>query len=177
MQAANFSRPRMLGLDLNVQEVFEELETRLRQYGLWVELHAFHSQFAMTQTHDRAVAGLRGYFERARERFALHDQRMVARGNEFLRQTAEYRFAVVLNFTRLAVHDFLRANHIAAERRSNGLMSQTNAEDGNFSSEALNERHADPGLFGRTRPGGYYDSFGPQILDFVQSHLVIAADF
>src|SRR5271170_554163 len=102
---------------------------------------------------------------------------MVARSHEFLQQAAEYRFAIMLNFTRLAVHDFLRANHIAAERRSNRLMSQTNAENGNFSCDALNERHADPGLFGRTRPGGYYDAFGPQILDFVQSHLVIAADF
>ena len=102
---------------------------------------------------------------------------MVSRGHELLRQIPEYRFAVVLNLARLAVHNFLRANHPAAERRSDGLMSQAHSQDWNFSCEALDERHADSGFFRRTRAGRNHNAFRPQILNLVQSYLVIAADF
>jgi len=54
-----------------------------------VELHALRFVAAVTEGHDDAVVGLGGDRELARERFALNDQRMVARGGEGIRQLAE----------------------------------------------------------------------------------------
>ena len=77
----------------------------------------------------------------ARKRFALDDQRMVARGGEMLRQSLrKIVFAVVMDFAGFAVHHFGRANHLAAECRADGLMAEANAEDWNFSCEALDQR-------------------------------------
>jgi len=67
-----------------------------------VELHAFDAQLAVAQAHDDAVGGLGGNFERFRQRFPFHDERVVPCGLEILRQVAEDGLRVVVNVARLA---------------------------------------------------------------------------
>ncbi len=102
-----------------------------------MELHAFHFHFSVAQAHDRAVVGLGGNLKCARQRFALHDQRVVARGRERLIEAKENSFAVMLNLAGFAVHYFWRANHAPAKRCADGLMSQANAKNRNLAREAL----------------------------------------
>jgi hypothetical protein len=162
---------------LNYQEVFKELETCVRQHRLRVELHAFYAQFAVAQTHDYPVAGFGGNFECARQRFSIDDKRMIACGNERLRQTAEYCFAVMLNFAGLSVHYFFGTDHAASKRSADGLVAEANAENRNFPCEALNERDANPSFLGGARTGGDYDALGMELLNFVERYLVISTDF
>ena len=69
----------------NTQKIFEEFETGAGQDRLRMELHAFDAKFAVTQTHDCAVGGFGGNFQRSRQRLSLDDQRVIARGRKILR--------------------------------------------------------------------------------------------
>src|SRR5580658_9799526 len=151
----------------DVQKILEELETGRRQYGLRVELYTFHPQLSVTQAHNRAVIGFGRDFQGARQRFALDDQRMIARGDERLRQVVKYGLAIVLDFAGLAMHQLSRANHTAAKRRADGLMAKANTENRNLPREPLDERHTNAGFRGGTRAWRNYDMFGAQFLNFV----------
>src|SRR3984893_19579216 len=105
-----------------------------------MELDAFDAEFAVAQAHDGAIGGLGGNFERARERFALDDQRVVARGLKILRESTKDGFAIVVNFACFPVHNFCRADYAATKCGAYGLVPEANAEDWNFACEALDKR-------------------------------------
>jgi hypothetical protein len=89
---------------LDAEEIFEKPETRLGKNRLRMKLDALDAQFAMPKAHDCAIVSLGGNFELARQRFPLDDQRMIARGLEFLRQATKNSLAVVCDAARFAVH-------------------------------------------------------------------------
>jgi hypothetical protein len=102
-----------------------------------MKLDAFNFVATVAQAHDNAVVGFGGDGEFARERFALYDERVVARGGEGIRQLAEYVFAVVMDLARFAVEKYWGAYDFAAKRGANGLMPEAYAQDRKFSGEAL----------------------------------------
>src|SRR5206468_13120963 len=102
-----------------------------------MELDAFDFVAAVAEAHDDAVTGFGGDGEFAWERFALHDERVIARGGEGVRQLAEDVFAVVMDLARFAVEEFRGANDLASKRSANGLMPEAYAEDREFSCKAF----------------------------------------
>ena len=102
-----------------------------------MELDAFEFVAAMAEAHDDAVVGFGGDGQLARKRFAFDDERMIARGGEWLCQIAENIFAIVVDFAGLAVKELRRANDFAAKCRADRLMAEADAKDGKFSREPL----------------------------------------
>src|SRR5882724_10387979 len=102
-----------------------------------MELHTFDFVAAVAEAHDDAVVGFRGDGELARERFALHDERVVASCGEGIRQHAKNVLAIVMDLAGLAVKKFRGADNLATERGADGLMSQAHAKDGKFPREVL----------------------------------------
>src|SRR5438477_6655628 len=99
---------------------------------------------------------------------------MIARRGQGTLQTPEDPVPAVRHLRELAVHDPRRANDPAAERLSDRLMAEANAEDRNLTGEALDERHADPGLRGRARPGGDDDPLRLPGCDLLQRERIVA---
>ncbi len=166
----------MSACQLKREEVAEQGEAGGGENGFGVELDAFDGKLAVAEAHDDAVGGFGGDFEAARQRAAFHDERMVARSFEILREAAKNRSAVVVNFAGFAVHDFFRADDFAAERVADGLMAEANAENGNFSGETLDDGHAQAGFARRAGAGRNNDALGTHARDFVESDFVVAAD-
>ena len=122
---------------LKGEEVLEELLAGFGKDGFGMELDAFDFVAAVAQAHDDAIVGFSGDGELARERFALHDERVITRRREGIGQLAENVFSVVMDPAGLAVKKFRRADDLATERCADGLMSQAHAKDGEFPREAL----------------------------------------
>ena len=107
---------------------------------------------------------------------ALDRERMVARGRQRRRKVGENAAAVVDDRRHLAVHHALRANDLPAERLADRLVAEAYAQDRNPSGEALDQRHRNPGLAGRARPGRDDDLFRLPRRDLLESERVVAMD-
>src|SRR3546814_9551278 len=79
-------------------------------------------QIAVTHAHDEAVGAGRVHHQRIRQAFRLDDQRVIARRGEGRGKAREYAGCVMADLAGLAVHKLRRADHLAAERLSDGLM-------------------------------------------------------
>ena len=88
-----------------------------------MELHPFNLVAAVTEPHDDAVIGFRGDGEFPWQGSSLHDEGVVARGGEGVRQLAEQIFAVVMDLAGFAMKQFRRANDLSPKRCANGLVS------------------------------------------------------
>ena len=142
-----------------------------------MELHALEAEFPVAQAHDDAIGGFGGNLQVAWKRFALDDERVVARRCEWLCEVFKNTTAVVLDFAGLAVHQFLRADDASTESRSDGLMAKAHTEDRNVAGEAPDQRNADAGFLRSTRAGRNDDAFGAPGPDFVEGDLIVAANF
>lgn len=118
-----------------------------------MELHTLNFVAAVAETHDDSVIGFGSDGEFAGQRFPFDDERVVARGYERIGQFAKDVFVVVVNLAGLAVEKFWGADNFSAEGRANGLMSQADAEDGKFSSEALDELNGNARFLRSARTG------------------------
>src|SRR5947209_10228492 len=122
----------------------------LRKNALGMELHALHWQPLVAEAHDHgssiAILSAGGDFQLLGQAFFLDDERMVARGGHRRRQAAENRTAVMHDAAGLAMHQVLRANHLAAECGTYRLMSQANSEDGHFSCSLADQLNTDSRL-------------------------------
>lgn len=141
-----------------------------------MELDAFDAEFAVAQPHDGAICGFGRNFERPRKRFALDNQRVIARGLKILGEAAKDRLAIVVNFAGFSMHDFWRADHAAAKCGANSLVAETNPENRNLSCKVFNEGNADAGFFRGAGAGRDYDALGLEFVDFIQCDPVVAAD-
>ena len=110
----------------------EDLFTIACEDRFGVELHSLHLKFAMTQRHDFAVVALSRDFETRRNRVSLYNQRMVSTRFKWVWQIRKKHASVVADFGRLAVHETSGADHIAAVRFCDALMSEADAENGNM---------------------------------------------
>ena len=92
-----------------------------------MKLNAFEFVLFVADAHDDTVLGFGGDGEFTRKRFALDDERVVPRCDEWLWQFLEDTFSIVMNFASLAVKKLGRANDLAAEGFANRLMTQADA--------------------------------------------------
>ena len=115
----------------------QELLAGFGEDGFGVELDAFDFVAAVTKAHDDAVVGFGGDGEFAGQRFPFDNERMIARGGERVGKLTENIFAVVMDLARLAVEKFRGANDLSAEGRANGLVAETNPENGKLPCQAL----------------------------------------
>src|SRR5579864_5824501 len=102
-----------------------------------MKLDAFHSEFAVTQTHDGTVRSFGVNFQHARQGFAFDYERMVARGCEWFCESAEDCFPVVENFAGFAVENLFRTDYAPAECFAHRLMTQAHAENRNLACESF----------------------------------------
>ena len=102
-----------------------------------MELDAFDFVAAMAKAHDDAVIGFGGDGEFVRQRLSFYNERVITRGGERIGQTAEDVFSVVMDSAGFAVEKFRRANDLPAERRTNGLVTEANSEDGKLPCQAF----------------------------------------
>src|ERR1700730_726508 len=113
----------------------------------------------MAGTHDDAVVGFCSDSELAREGLALDDERVIAGGGEGVREIAENTFAVVVDRAGLAVEQLRRPDDFSAESRADGLVAQADAQNGEFSSQTLNQLYGDSSFLWRTGSRRNDDSF------------------
>ena len=71
-----------------------------------------------------------------------------------------------MNFAGLAMHELRSADHAPAKCGADGLMPQADTEDGDFTSEALDERDADAGFVRRAGAWRNKNAIGAEFLDF-----------
>jgi len=141
-----------------------------------MELHAFEGQLAVAQAHDEGV-GLGGDFEFAGQSFFLHDQGMVARGYEVLRQFAKNGLAIVMDAAGFAVHQRRGAHYLATEGVANRLMAEADAENWYLSGELADDVDANAGILRFAGAGGDHDTLRFLGGDLIERNLVVAADF
>src|SRR5579862_2436348 len=106
--------------------VFFRSQDRLR-----VELHGFHRQFAMAQSHDDAVVRFGGHFQALRKLFPHREQGVIAAHLKPLGQPFENSRAAVLHPGWLAVHGIAEHPKRAAEGLHHTLQTEAHAEHRN----------------------------------------------
>src|SRR3989338_10665814 len=83
---------------------------------------------------------------------------MVARCGKLARQAAEPARSLMPDRRSLAVHQLPRVNDLAAEGLADALVSQADAEDGDFPGKFPDQRHRDAGLVRRAGSRGNHDA-------------------
>ena len=122
--------------DLDIEKILEQLFAMLGQNGLGMELHAIGWVLAMFERHDLAFGSLRDNFEFGGDGFVDHE-RVIAHGFERRRNIFEDTLSVVSDRRSLAVHEARSAVHFAAVDCAEALMSEADAEHGNFAREVF----------------------------------------
>src|SRR6195256_3372902 len=148
-----------------------------------MELHTLNREILMSQAHDDAgsvfVRSPCADFQIAWQIRLGDDQRMVARRGHRRRQAAKNGLAIVLDLTGFAVHQVLRANHLAAEGCANRLVSQADSEHRNISlalaRKMADQFDADTGFLRGAGPGRKHDAFGVHRFDLSDGYFVVAA--
>src|SRR3954468_8028619 len=100
---------------------------------------------------------------------------MIARGRHGFRHVLEQRFAVMLDTAGFAVHQLMRTDNLAAERRAQGLMSQAHAQHRTLAGEMLDQINADARLLRRAGSGRNQNMAGAPFPNVFRGGLVIAA--
>src|ERR1019366_2131640 len=125
------------------QEIRHQSLPFVRQHALGMKLHTLDGKLPVSQAHDHPrsvfVQSPGADFKIARQAIFGDDQRVVAGRSHRRRQSEEDGLAVVLNLTGLAVHQVLRANHLAAEGSADRLVSEADAEYGHLAREMTDQ--------------------------------------
>lgn len=101
---------------------------------------------------------------------------MIPRRFEWIIQSDEQAFAVVLDGGGLSVHEAVGAHDISTEYFANALVSETDAEDRGVVSEFTNHVATDAGFFRGAGTGGNTDPFGIHVSYFFQRDLIVSMD-
>src|SRR3990167_4984714 len=162
----------------SLQEVLQHGVAVLGEDALRVELHALHAlrkrQAGVPPPHDLAVVRPCGHRQLLGAAGAFDGQRVVAVDRELLRQASKHALLRGRDHAGLAVHQFLCANDLAAQRSTNALMAQANAEDGQLAHEVLNGRNRDTGLGRRAGSGGNHQPVGLALGNAGYSDFIVA---
>jgi len=132
----------------------------------------------MLQCHDLTVRCPGSHLQAFRKGFLLRRQRMVPCHRRFLRQTnKQRRFRIELCHGLFAVHQLFCMRNGAAVYFADALMSETHAEDRDFSLKMPHNLFADTGIFRITRSRGQNDVRRCEGTDFFYGHGIISDDF
>src|SRR6266849_395701 len=160
--------------NLQREKIPQKLLPRLGEYRFRMKLHAFHLVLPVPQSHDDPVFRLRGNLQLRRQRFSLHNQRMISRCRKRICQLAKHSLAVVLNLAGLPVKKFGRADYFPAKRRTDRLVSQANTQNRKLPAQFLDKLHGNPCLLRRARPGRDHDAFRLSLHNLLDGNLVVA---
>ena len=122
--------------------------------GFRVKLHPFHIQGLMTDPHQLTLIRMGRGLKAIRQGGFLNHQGMIAHPGKGIIQSEEHPAIIVMHGTGFTVHHSARPDHLAAECLADGLMTETDPEDRDFTAEILNSLNRDPGLLRRTGTGG-----------------------
>src|SRR6266852_1000886 len=127
-----------------------------------MKLHAFDGEFLVSKAHDFVVGSARADFQSGRERIWIDNQRMIAHRVEGTREIGENRVAIVNHRRSLAVHQARRAHDLSAERLSDTLMAEADAENRHLARHLTQQLERDSRFGRRARSRRNYDCAGPQ---------------
>ena len=156
-------------------EVLEQRPAVARADGLGVELHAEQRARAMLERHDHPVRRP-GRHPQLRRHDADHE-RVVADGEEVLRDPGEQRAVVVVDAAEAPVHDLGRVLDRAAADVREVLVPEADAEHRHLGAAQDLERDAGvPRMLGPSGPGRDHDVVRMQRGEVVPGQLVVAHD-
>ena len=146
-----------------------------------MKLHALKRRCASggfpTDTHDLITLRASGDFKVRVNRGWVNHQRVVARGDEWVRQTNKESASIVMNGTGLAVHcDVITTNGHAVDI-TDRLVTKADTERRNAPLEMRKQRAADAGLLRRARAGRDHQVRGGKRLGTGDVDGIIADDF
>jgi len=95
-----------------------------------VKLYAVNRMNFVGQAHNQPILCFSGNFKTVRQTVSFHNQRMIACGPERIAEAPENCFITMVDITDLAVHQVRGADHPAAVNLANGLMAETDAQNG-----------------------------------------------
>ena len=103
-----------------------------------MELHPENGIFSMLNRHNLAVGSLCGNAQTVRERIFINSKRVIARDLSLSRAILKERTVIVkLRYALLAVHEPLCVGYGRAVCRTDSLMSEANAQNGDLTAEPL----------------------------------------
>src|ERR1700730_283199 len=112
-----------------------------------MELHAFHWEAPVAQTHDRAAAVLLGGpgadFQFCGQIIFLDDERVIAGGGHRHGKPLKDSFVVVHHGASLAMHEMSGTHDGTAEGFADRLVSEADSEHRNLSCEVADQIDAD----------------------------------
>src|SRR5579863_5379022 len=162
------------------EKICDEFFAGVSQHAFGMELHAFDGMEAVAQAHDGAGAVFLGSpgadFQFRGQIFFLDDERMIARGRHGHGQAPEDRAIVMHDGAGFAVHEMSGANHVSAEGLTDGLMSEADSAQRDFSGEVANQFDADARLLRRAGAGRDDDLFRAHVFDLADRDLIVAAN-
>lgn len=161
---------------LQFQKIGQQLFSGAGENGFRVELNPFDFRFLVTQPHDEPVRRSRGNFKAGGQRRALHNQRMIARGEKGIGKPGKNCLAIVSDRACFAMHDDGRSNHFPAKSLPDGLMAEADSQDRNPFGKFFDQLDANPRFGGSFRAGRNHDAVGRHSLDFIDRRLIVAAD-
>ena len=141
-----------------------------------MELDTVDGEGFVLQAHDFAFGGFRGDFQDVGQGFAFDDEGVIARGLEGRGEIFEDASARVENGRGFAVHEAVGPDHVASVDFADALVTETDAEDRNASSESLYNFAADAGFGWGAGSGGDDDSLRRELFDLRYGDLVVAHD-
>src|SRR2546428_1626154 len=133
-------------------EVAQDLLAFLGQHRFRVKLHTVGRMPRVAETHHSAVVGPRGHHEIVRQRGPLHDEGVIPRRLERVGDAGHDARVVVANPRRLTVCGLV-AYDLRAERLAQALVTEANAEDGDFPGQLLYRLIGDAGIVRRAGTG------------------------
>jgi len=108
-----------------------------------MELYPMHGVVPVSQPHDLTVFCFCRDFQTGWKAFSFDSQRMVTGGNKRIGHAMKNAASVMVNLRNLTVHQVRSTHDPAAKSNPNSLMTQADAEDGQFLMEVLDQGYDD----------------------------------
>src|SRR3954467_4577743 len=131
-----------------LEKILQDEMAVLRGDALGMKLHAMRRIGLVRRAHDEPV-GLSDHVERARDRGAVDDERVIARGFERTVDAPKYAPALMVHLGKLPMHRRRRAHDLAAKRLTHRLQAKADAEHRDGRRGFLHEVETDAGFVRR----------------------------
>src|SRR3954467_14166521 len=156
-----------------LEKILQDEMAVLRGDALGMKLHAMRRIGLVRRAHHEPV-GLRDHVERARDRGAVDDERVIARGFERTVDAAKYASALVGHFGEFAIHRYRRAHDLAAKRLTHRLQAEADAEHRDGRRGFFDEIETDAGFVRCAGTGREHNRVRIGLHYIPDGHLVVA---
>lgn len=141
-----------------------------------VELDPVNRFFPVLYAHNDSICCFGCDFKNVRQALSFDDERVIARDLQRGGQAGKNTFSAMCDLRCLAVQGRC-FNNLSAEGLSDGLVSQTNAEQRGVSfGGGFDKIKADSGVIRIAGAGGDDQSCGIQTKDFIDGDAIVAVD-